>query len=71
MVAVLVLICLMLNKAPKGLAEAFILGESFIGDDSVCLILGDNIFYGESLSRILWNAIEKVRWSSYFRLSSE
>ena len=46
------------QKAPKGLAEAFILGESFIGDDSVCLILGDNIFYGESLSRILWNAIE-------------
>ncbi len=48
------------QKAPKGLAETFILGESFIGDDSVCLILGDNIFYGESLSRILWNAIEKL-----------
>ena len=38
------------QQAPKGLAEAFILGEAFIGDDSVCLILGDNIFYGQALS---------------------
>ena len=38
---------------PKGLAEAFILGEEFIGDDSVCLILGDNVFYGQALSDYL------------------
>ena len=41
------------QQAPKGLAEAFILGEDFIGDDSVCLILGDNIFYGQALSDYL------------------
>lgn len=38
---------------PRGLADAFILGEDFIGDDNVCLILGDNIFYGSNLSEIL------------------
>lgn len=41
------------QEQPRGLAEAFILGEDFIGDDSVCLILGDNIFYGGSLSNFL------------------
>lgn len=41
---------------PKGLAQAFILGEEFIGDDSVCLILGDNIFYGNDFTRVLTNA---------------
>jgi len=38
---------------PRGLADAFILGEDFIGDDSVCLILGDNVFYGQDLTKIL------------------
>jgi len=38
---------------PRGLADAFILGEEFIGDDTVCLILGDNIFYGQDLTRVL------------------
>lgn len=38
---------------PRGLADAFILGEDFIGDDSVCLILGDNIFYGQDLTKVL------------------
>ena len=38
---------------PKGLAEAFIIGEEFIGDDSVCLVLGDNIFYGYGFSERL------------------
>ena len=42
------------QETPKGLADAFILGEEFIGDDSVCLILGDNVFYGQNMSRILW-----------------
>ena len=41
------------QAAPRGLAEAFILGEDFIGGDSVCLILGDNIFYGQALSDYL------------------
>ena len=43
---------------PEGLAQAFIIGEEFIGDDTVGLILGDNIFYGPSLSRILQNAVK-------------
>jgi len=38
---------------PRGLADAFILGEEFIGEDSVCLILGDNVFYGQDLTKVL------------------
>lgn len=45
---------------PNGLAQAFIIGEDFIGDDSVCLILGDNIFYGKDFTRILRNAQENL-----------
>ena len=41
------------QEAPRGLADAFILGEEFIGDDSVCLILGDNVFYGQDLTMLL------------------
>jgi len=41
------------QRIPRGLADAFILGEEFIGDDSVCLILGDNMFYGQDLTRVL------------------
>ena len=50
-----------IQEQPRGLAEAFILGEEFIGGDSVCLILGDNIFYGQALSDYLRRgaAIEK------------
>ena len=44
------------QPSPDGLAQAFILGEDFIGDDSVCLILGDNIFYGQGFSPMLKNA---------------
>jgi glucose-1-phosphate thymidylyltransferase len=43
---------------PEGLAQAFIIGEKFIGSDSVSLILGDNIFYGPNLSKILQNAVQ-------------
>lgn len=44
------------QETPKGLADAFILGEEFIGDDRVCLILGDNLFYGQNLTRVLNSA---------------
>lgn len=47
------------QSKPKGLAEAFILGEKFIGDDNVCLILGDNIFYGQDFTRILNTAKQR------------
>jgi len=43
---------------PEGIAQAFIIGKSFIGQDSVCLILGDNIFYGHSLTAILKRAVQ-------------
>jgi glucose-1-phosphate thymidylyltransferase len=46
-----------IQKEPKGLAEAFILGEEFIGGDHVCLILGDNLFYGQDLTRTLQKAM--------------
>ena len=45
-----------IQPSPDGLAQAFILGEEFIGDDSVCLILGDNIFYGQGFTPLLQNA---------------
>lgn len=44
------------QDTPRGLADAFILGEEFIGDDSVCLILGDNVFYGQALTELLRQA---------------
>ena len=51
---------------PNGLAEAFILGEEFIGDDSVALILGDNIFYGANLSEMLQAAAAKKNGATVF-----
>lgn len=51
---------------PNGLAEAFIIGEPFVGDDSVCLILGDNIFYGQSLVSKLKNATERENCATIF-----
>jgi glucose-1-phosphate thymidylyltransferase len=48
------------QPSPDGLAQAFILGEEFIGDDDVCLVLGDNIFYGYGFSGILQNARNNV-----------
>lgn len=46
---------------PNGIAEAFIIGEKFIGTDEVALVLGDNIFYGQSFTKILKNAVSKVQ----------
>ena len=48
------------QKEPKGIAEAFIIGEEFIGEDDVCLILGDNIFYGDDMPRLLRDGIKIV-----------
>lgn len=45
---------------PEGLAQAFILGEEFIGDDNVCLVLGDNIFYGHGLTELLKKTIKTI-----------
>ncbi|KIE19457.1 glucose-1-phosphate thymidylyltransferase [Vibrio sinaloensis] len=47
-----------IQPSPDGLAQAFLIGEEFIGDDSVCLVLGDNIFYGQSFSQQLTRAGE-------------
>jgi glucose-1-phosphate thymidylyltransferase len=48
---------------PDGLAHAFILGEEFIGNDDVCLVLGDNIFYGRGFSRLLQESVESTSFS--------
>jgi glucose-1-phosphate thymidylyltransferase len=45
-----------IQEAPRGLAEAFIIGEKFIGNDTVCMVLGDNIFYGQSFGKMLEEA---------------
>ena len=55
-----------IQETPRGLADAFILGEEFIGDDSVCLILGDNVFYGQDMTRILRRAIENLAGATIF-----
>lgn len=54
------------QEAPRGLAEAFIIGEEFIGDDNVALVLGDNIFYGQSFSRVLKSAAEREEGATIF-----
>ena len=48
------------QPSPDGLAQAFIIGENFIGDDSVCLVLGDNIFYGQSFTAMLKDAVAQT-----------
>lgn len=54
------------QKEPRGLAEAFIMGEDFIGDDNVCLILGDNVFYGTGLVDILKKAKQRKEGATIF-----
>ena len=54
------------QDTPRGLADAFILGEEFIGDDQVCLILGDNVFYGQDLSRVLWQTMKNMTGATIF-----
>ena len=54
------------QETPRGLADAFILGEEFIGDDSVCLVLGDNVFYGQNFTSILKNAMENNTGATIF-----
>lgn len=54
------------QDTPRGLADAFILGEEFIGDDSVCLILGDNVFYGQDMTRVLRSAMEIKEGATVF-----
>jgi len=49
------------QPSPDGIAQAFILGKDFIGDDDVCLILGDNIFYGQGVSAMLSNAVMNAK----------
>ena len=54
------------QERPRGLADAFILGEEFIGRDSVCLILGDNVFYGQDMMRLLHRAMKNNRGATIF-----
>lgn len=54
------------QPSPDGLAQAFILGEEFIGQDSVCLVLGDNIFHGNSFSELLKNASQQESGATVF-----
>lgn len=54
------------QKEPKGLAEAFIIGEKFIGNDSVCLVLGDNFFYGQGLTQILERVSKSTEGATIF-----
>ena len=54
------------QNEPKGLGEAFILGKEFIGNDSVCLILGDNVFYGSDMTQTLIEAIENNEGATIF-----
>ncbi len=54
------------QETPRGLADAFILGEDFIGNDSVCLVLGDNVFYGTDMTKILNKAKEENTGSTIF-----
>ena len=54
------------QQTPRGLADAFILGAEFIGNDSVCLILGDNVFYGQDMTRVLRRAMANTTGATIF-----
>lgn len=54
------------QEKPEGLAQAFILGEEFIGKDNVCLVLGDNIFFGQSFRKQLSHAMENINGATVF-----
>lgn len=54
------------QEQPRGLAEAFIIGADFIGDDSVAMVLGDNIFYGQSFSKVLKEAASRDKGATIF-----
>lgn len=58
--------CYQVQEAPNGLAEAFVIGEEFIGQDSVCLILGDNLFFGQDFSNILQKACRELSGAMIF-----
>ena len=55
-----------MQPSPDGLAQAFIIGEEFIGDDSVCLVLGDNIFWGQGFTSILESAVKRQKGATVF-----
>lgn len=55
-----------IQESPRGLADAFIIGEKFIGDDNVALVLGDNIFYGQSFSKMLRNVAARKSGATIF-----
>ena len=55
-----------IQEQPRGLADAFIIGEEFIGNDRVALVLGDNIFYGQSFSKVLRAAAEREKGATIF-----
>ncbi|SFD96001.1 glucose-1-phosphate thymidylyltransferase [Marinobacter sp. DSM 26671] len=54
------------QPSPDGLAQAFVIGEDFIGNDSVCLVLGDNIYYGEGFSKLLQKAAQRTQGATVF-----
>jgi glucose-1-phosphate thymidylyltransferase len=54
------------QPSPDGVAQAFVIGEDFIGDDSVCLVLGDNIYYGQGLSNMLQTAAKQKKGATVF-----
>ena len=57
-----------IQEYPRGLADAFLVGESFIGNDKVALVLGDNIFYGQSFSRVLQAAAARDKGHDFWLL---